>query len=77
MVLVSESCVSDWFDDAPKLQCTDTGAGQQGGEQKVVPGTDDNDVIHLLVGLGDHAVAAPARAQDHKPLPSRSAAGNI
>ena len=66
MVLVPEPYVSDRLDDAAELQRADRRAGQQGREEEVVSGTDDDHVEQLLVGFSEDAVASPAGAQDHE-----------
>ena len=68
VVLVPKSCVSDWFNYAPKLERPHSGVGEERGEEKVVPRTDDYHVKKLLVGLTQNTVASVASPEDNQPL---------
>lgn len=73
VMLVPEARVPDGLYDATELQGAHRGAGQQRGEEEVVPGADDDDIEQLSEALTtlevpQDTVAAPARAQDDQVL---------
>lgn len=73
MVLVTKPRVPDWLYDAPELERPHCGAGEEWGEQEVVPGTDDDDVVEVSqtpapFKVPEDTVTAPARPQNDQVL---------